>query len=345
MFEDLIEQFDELESEKNYWFIRTSKGKNYHPFRTKGFIGINWNYVTLNDWKTKTPTQIRLKISQNERNSNNQLYDPNSTEGKRKITEVYNKIKRFSELKEGDLIIIPSSGSQYLTFGYVADNEIYEEYNDQDCDFHKRRKVNWIITKELSELDTIFYKIIYSKHAVSNLNIYSDYIDKVIKNIFVKNDRSHLVVEVYSTDDINYDALNGVMSGVRKLTEDINAAFNLGENLTDNSIKLNLQSPGNIEFIYNNKGRSILLGAILLAIPLATACSHGELKSVATHQEVQAEIDYNKHLLANNIDENDTLTHDQKVALTEFAEIDYDTIVETKYYLNKIKGVVKSQNE
>ncbi|RZJ76308.1 MAG: hypothetical protein EOO45_02710 [Flavobacterium sp.] len=343
MFENLTERFDNLEIDKNYWFIRTSKGKNFDAFTRGGFIGIGWNYITAQDLRERTEAEIRLKIARHERDIRGELYDPASTRGKTKITAVYNKIRKFEALREGDLIVIPSRNSEYLAFGYISDSEIYNDFEDQDCDFNKRRRVSWIVTKGLWELDPIFYKIIFSMHAVSSLNGYASYIDKVVSHVFVKGDRSHLVMDVRTQDDINMDALTGLMASLKELTFEINNEFHLGEDLSNTSVKLNVQSPGAIEFIYNH-GRSLLIGAILIAAPIVVSCSHGQAAQTATQPEKDAERAENIQVISDTIDRVNTITPLEKDSLKRFSAIHYDTIAESKHRMNELQAHVDTQN-
>ena len=343
MFENLTERFDNLELDKNYWFIRTSKGRNFEAFTNGGFIGIGWNYITAQDLRERTEAEIRVKIALNERNSRGELYDSASTKGKTKITSIYNKIRKFEALQEGDLIVIPSRNSEFLSFGFVADSEIYNDFVDLDCDFYKRRRINWIVTKSLFELDPIFYKIIFSMHAISGLNGYASYIDKVVSHIFVKGDRSHLVMDIRTQEDINMDALTGLMASMKELTAEINSEFQLGEDLSNSSVKLNVQSPGAIEFIYN-QGRSILIGAILLAAPIVVSCSHGQEAQASTPAQKYAERVENIQLISDTIDRVDSITEPEKASLKRFSVVHYDTIAKSKHRMDELQAHVDTQN-
>lgn len=336
MFENLTTQFENLESNKDYWFIRTMKGRNFTPFLNNGFIGINWNYVTATNLRELNEQQIKDIIAENEVDDRGNLYDPVSTRGKAKITSIYNKLIRFKELKAGDMVVIPSSGSNYLAFGVITDAQIFNNFDDDECDFHKRRHVHWITTQALENLDSIFYKMIFSLHAISNINSYSSYIDKIVSSVFVKDDKSHLILNVRQEDDINYDSLNGVLQNVRNLTALINDSFNFQEDLSNNSVKLNIQSPGTIEFIYNT-GRSLLLASIFLAMPLLTSCSN-----TSSAQDIIDEKNANVQIVKDTINGDDRLSQAEKDALTEFGIIHIDTIALTKKNMQEIDSIVSN---
>ncbi|MDM1519233.1 hypothetical protein [Myroides odoratimimus] len=334
MFGDIISHFEALESERNYWFIRTMKGRHFDVFKTHGFIGIAWNYITTEHLLNSSAVEIKTLISENERNKDGDLYDINTAVGRRKITSIYNKIIRFKELKKGDFVVIPSAASSILAFGIVDDDNIYSDFTDDRCDLYKRRKINWIVAKELDSLDPIFYKIIFSKHAISSLDSYAGSIDKIINSIFIKDNKSHLVLNVKEKGDINYDSLNGVLTSVRALTELINNSFLLNEDLRDNSIKLNVQSPGAIEFIYKN-GRSLLIASVFLSMSnIVISCDGNGLNS----QVIKSQ---NLDIMENNIRNDSRFNEAEKTSLIEFSEVNYDNIIRTKENMKEIDAILE----
>jgi restriction system protein len=239
---------------------------------------------------------------------------------------------------------MPSKSSEILAFGYISDDVIYNNFDDIDCDYHKRRKVDWILTERLNELDPIFYKIIFSKHAVSKLNGYAKYIDKVVSNVFIKGEHSHLVLDVTTADNIPVEVLYGMITSVRNLTELINTNFNLGDSLSENAIKLNLQSPGNIEFIYK-RGKSLLVLSLILSLPINISCSHPSA-SLSAESSLEAVIEKNDNIdvVRNNVQGKTDLSDGDKEGINEFFENNYDTIAEAKHQMDILKVKVDKLN-
>lgn len=342
-FQDIADKFDIVETEKDYWFIRTSKGKNFSTFTNHGFIGIGWNYITTQDLRDKNEFEIKAKIARLHEEKGIIGLDQRTTSGKTKITSIYNKIKRFESLKEGDLVIIPNKGSESLSFGYITDEKIFNDFEDSHCDLHKRRHVSWIITKKLVELDPIFYKIIFSKHAVSKLNFYDKYIDKVIKNVFIKDDESHMVLDVMRTENIPVEALSGLIVSVRKLTSLINEDFELEDDLSDNGIKLNLQSPGNVEFIYK-RSKSLLVLSLMLSMPIIVSCSHSSARLTTTPENIADEKARNIAIIHGNLHNKSELSQEDKDGLVKFATVHYDTIADAKNQMDTLAVNVEKLN-
>lgn len=248
------------EPDRNYWFVRTDGGIYFDEFVNKGYIGINWNEITIHDLRNLNPEQIKDKISRIKR------LDPLVSKEKSKITQIYNKILRFDSFQAGDYVVIPSDGSTRLAFGIITDQQIYSDIeNVEICDFHKRRKVAWLTMKHLEELDTKFYEVKSNRHAVSSIKEYQDYIDRVVSTFYFKEDYGHLVFDVQQDEDINLINLVSLIQGMQTLMQDINAEFGLHENLEDNIIKLNLQSKGTFT-LKAPVGRSLAILGLLLTL-------------------------------------------------------------------------------
>lgn len=260
LIDDLVDKVQVLSLDKNYWFVRTSSGDFFDTFVNNNFIGIGWNEITYADLTKKDDFEIRQKISRVNK------IDLNTSKGKSKVSNIHNKLKAFINLKKGDLIIIPSRSSSRLAFGEIKEDSIFiDDKNSNDCLYHKRREINWITTKTTTRLNPIFYQIKKSRHSISSVNKYQSYIDAVTNDIFFKDDSTHLIVDIKKQQDINIIALTGFLSGIHNLSSEINSKMNFNENIDGASIKLSLNSPGKIEFIYP-RGRALVLAITLLSI-------------------------------------------------------------------------------
>ena len=259
-FEQLFNSVTEIKPSKGYWFIRTDSGQHFEEFYKDGFIGIGWNYITVDDLKSLSLSSLKDKIATNEK------LDMSLKRSKGKATAIYNKVNRFKDLKKGDLVIIPSRGSSRFAFGVIEDSAIVVVADPKgDCIYRKRRKVKWLESKTLGALDPMFYKLTASQHAISNVKKYQNYIDSETENLYLKDGFGHFVFDVKSKDDINVDTLIKFIDSVRTLTEQINLDFGFNEDISKSTIKLNLQSPGKINF-KTPVGKSIVILAAVLAL-------------------------------------------------------------------------------
>ncbi|PTQ92405.1 hypothetical protein C8P68_1125 [Mucilaginibacter yixingensis] len=288
IFEELINHVNNLQADKQYWFVRTDSGLYFDTYTKHDFIGIGWNQITVEDLHKRSEVEIKTKIAQSEG------YDLGITKGKGKVSAIYNKLKRFDSLAKGDIVIIPSASSSRYAFGVIEDSTIYVDSKEtNDCSYHKRRKVKWLAIKQVSSLDPVFYQIKVSRHAISNIKRFEKYIDNVTDHLYIKEGYGHFVLDIKTQDDINVKALLTLIESLQELAKQINIEFNLNENIDSSSIRLNLQSPGKIEFKLHS-GKTLIILAAVLSIAsgctlnsdqISTADNHKLEKFVTIHQD------------------------------------------------------------
>ncbi len=286
--DELVKNVTEVSSKTQYWFVRTDDGKYFETFYKHGFIGIGWNDVTLEELKTaSTSEKLRNKIIKSEK------FDPDKKSTKGKVSTIINKLNNFINLKKGDIIVIPSRSSSRFAFGEIQStltvNDIYKSHG---CDFYKRKKVKWLAVKNMTELDPNFYKVRISRHTISKINDYSTFIDNVTNTLYRKNDNTHFVLDINTKKEINVNSLISLIENMQFLINEINTHYNLGEEIDKNSIRLNLQSPGKIEFKLP-VGKSLITLAIILSLTSCgdTTTTNTTLKEFTkTHQDTLSEV-------------------------------------------------------
>jgi hypothetical protein len=252
--DEIIKRVETVNTESNYWFVRTDYGQLFEDFIKGNYIAINWDYITLNDLKNNIESIIRDRISKKEE------INIETQHGKGKVSNIYNKIQTFISLKKDDIVIIPSRNSDRLAFGRIADDKAYEEVNAKE--FLKRRKIEWYEIKYTDDLNPIFYQVKSNQHTISSIDRFAPHIDRVIGNLFKKGDNTHYVLNIEKTDDINFNDIATLMDNIKILINNINQEFAFNENLGDFYIKINLQSKGALELI--KKGRSLAVLAYLM---------------------------------------------------------------------------------
>lgn len=294
IFEELIKSVEKVESEKGYWFVRTDSGENFQTFIDNEFIGIGWNEISLDDLNKLDPESIKVKIAKIEK------LDLSISNNKGRVTSALNKLLIFKNFKKGDLIIIPSENSSHYAFGVIDDDGIYTDTKlSNSCDYYKRRKIKWLEVKNVNTLDPIFYRIKNTRHAISDIKDYQNYIDNVTNNLYLKEGYAHYVMEILTKEDINVDSLLTLIKSIKILSNEINKDFNLNEDVSETSIRLNLQSPGRIEFKLPS-GKTLIILATIVGIlsgcaPDKTLLSASDTKKcekfVAVHDQTIKDIE------------------------------------------------------
>jgi len=287
--DDLYKTVKQVDTKINYWFVRTDKrGKYFDVFLKENFIGIGWNQITLDNILHEHYDDVKAKISKTLN------IDIRTSKGKAAVTGIYNKLKRFVTMKKGDVVIIPDLGSDTLAFGIIDDVKAYSK-SDKECDFQKRRKVKWIEKLEMKSLDPVFYQVKTTRHAISSVKIFEDYIDRSMRNLYIKDDYCHFIIDIAKKGKINTSDFIDFVASLQQLLKVINRDFQLNESPEESSIKTNVQSPGIVELTL--RGKSMIIMATLLWL-------HG-CKDTAKLENVPPEIiqfkEVNKDTLANAV--------------------------------------------
>lgn len=257
--EELVKQVKEIPEKTDYWFVRTDYGQYFDTYYENGFIAIGWNNITLEELKNPNDDEkIRKKLLISEQ------LDPNKRGTKGTLTGIINKLQSFVYLKKGDVIVMPSRNSSRYAFGIVQNTQVEIDIdNGKGCEYYKRKKIKWISIRNTSQLDPNFFTMRFTQHTISRIDDYSPYIDNVISSLYRKNNNTHFVLDIKTTKDINVNSLISLIDNIQILINEINKDFNLGEQIDNNSIRLHLQSPGQIEFKLPIGKSLITLAAIL----------------------------------------------------------------------------------
>lgn len=88
-----------------FWMVRTQKGYFYSEFIAKKFVAIAWNNIDKN---TDFSDQAREQLLDDVMIRYPEINRPST---------VVNKCNHFiHEIKENDILVIPSRGSEYISF-------------------------------------------------------------------------------------------------------------------------------------------------------------------------------------------------------------------------------------
>lgn len=256
-----------ISTDRKYWFIRTDHGSYYEEFIAKRIVAIDWNEISdIELIKSATSkegiTPEEQKLIQEKDNELDRLVVSAYPEEKRH-RNVVRQIKDFvSCVKKGDIVVIPSKHSWLLTFGEVESEELVpipDDY-DGDCNWIKRKKVLWLKTVERDKLDPYLFKLFYSQHTVTDANPYALFIDRTLHSFFIKGEKAHLVLDVASHNRIYAKELMQLIYGTIDILDEFNSITGSALNTNEIEIKINVQSPGTVEFI--------ALGGIIAALGL-----------------------------------------------------------------------------
>ncbi|MEC0233613.1 hypothetical protein P4H71_04485 [Paenibacillus kribbensis] len=243
LMQEILSPITVIDENRNYWLVRTQSGDYYDDFYRGGFIGIGWNSL---DWKS----------IQSEPDEENVLeYIASNYPDEKQPKRILSQLTRFiTDMSIGDIVLIPSRSSDYITFGEIS-SDVYEELIDEDevfegsCDFKRRRTVTWLKTVTKKKLDPYLYKLLNSHHTITNANNYDIFIDRTLHSFYQKRDTTHFVFEVNREKNIPTVELANLLNNLLDLVPEVNSLTGEDFKKEDLDVRLNLQSPGVVEII------------------------------------------------------------------------------------------------
>ena len=262
----LISKIDSISSEKNYWLIRTEAGSHFESFNSFNFVALGYEEVTykiVKDIKEKSLSDLDFK---------NQL--------KEYIGKIYpdkqyglisNQIIRFVfEVKKGDIVVIPSENSDYISMGEITDTNILvhseSTFNSTNCDYTKRKSVKWIKTFTRKNLDPYLYKTFQAHQAINNISSYANIIERSLGDFYKIGDEVNLVLNVNQESNIKATDLLFFGSDLLNLVDGFIKEYDLDFDITDIDVKININSKGKLQFLSKSGKNLLLLGIVVIGL-------------------------------------------------------------------------------
>jgi restriction system protein len=244
-----------INENRKYWMVRSNGGKYYDSFTSNDYVGISWDKIDsifLSNKEVVTASDIE------------EFYKPKDDKKRVNYSLIAGQINKFNnEMKPGDIVITPSKDSKYIAFGRVLEEHIYfaeeknvfnaEKLKKEDmhfCPHLKRRKIQWLTNVKKDQLDPKLFKMFFTHLTVSEIKSeeYIPFIDRTIDAFFIKGNQAHIVLRVNQKEKIQADLLAEFIGQTLKILDnEYNHVNNTNRKNID--IKLNVQSPGPVEFI------------------------------------------------------------------------------------------------
>lgn len=269
--EKIINSLTVFNNKREYWFIRTQGGDFYKTFLENSYIAIGYDSINLS----------LIKNASNDKAGKKHLAEiiKKQFPDESKPGYIGNQLIDFSyNIKKGDVVIIPSESSSQISIGEVLETPIYElnyTIGENDCPYLKRKKIKWLKHNlTFNQIDPKLFSIKYSQRTITRIQQdFHPYIDRIISPIYIKNDNAHLAVSVERKENFPaYDVFK-TWTELLDLTEEFGDEEQIKINKKDIDLKINVQSPGTIEFITYS-----VIGIVVLAT-LVTALIGAEYES------------------------------------------------------------------
>lgn len=236
---------EEIPEATRFWMIRTKKGYFYNEFISQKFVALGWNEILIDNYNADEEA-LKEHIK--------------NVYGDKRPGLAVNKCKNFiSQIKEGDILVIPNEGSRRITFAkagaYYEENKctteaeidvIYKIDNrellidDIECPYKKRRIIEILRTVENIGINYHLVSAISSYHGLCNFDEYATLILDCIYDIYSFRNDISMSFNVTKKDAIKPREITNLMYG---LTEYLCAIVD--EDCLETTINLN--SPGKVK--------------------------------------------------------------------------------------------------
>lgn len=294
--------FVNIPSETRFWIIRTKKGYFYNEFLINRYIGLGWNIIDINsDLGSQSIDAVKDSIAVN--------YD------EMRPMSAINKCMNFMHsIKQGDVLVIPSAGSRFITFAlagdyfeasdktYEIEREVISKIDSKEvlikeveCPYKKRRTISILKTIRHEDLNIKLARALTSYHGISNLDSYGEYILDAIYDNYIFKDKLLVQFNITKKSPIKPREISSLMYGLTEyLCRIIDEEFI--------STTLNLNSPGKVkltleqvaEKVKNGKWYWLILFVLLTGGKAFTFEFPGIVATIKDFATMQDEIDIKK---------------------------------------------------
>ena len=262
---DIVKYTDVIPATRNYWLVRSMGGDYYSDFRVGNFIGIGYDLISLKD----------VKFAESKGNESHRILRDIISEryAISKSAEEINPnyaaaqlLKFATEIKENDVVIVPGrSGDRQVSIGIVMSKIFETSENNDECPFVKRIQMKWVLNTNRSSLNPSLQLVFNSRHIVSNINHYSQFIDSASSDFYRKDDNTYLVLKVNQEEDISAtDFL--FLADLIELVKEYAHENSIEIKPDDLKIKVYMQSPGDITFFSLVPAIIMFTGLIVVAL-------------------------------------------------------------------------------
>lgn len=279
LLDDMVSKAD-LIPHHNYWMIRSDSGKSYEPFLRNGIVALRMPYITQSYASSIANTDMPAKMALDEIKAHLKSISNDSSmlikEGAEELQNQMTRSTRASQLytftkviEKGDVVLVPSEGTSYVSIGIVKENNLYiSDYINKT--YPLSRSIEWLNQIPRYRLDPGLTRALSAHQAISNLSDYEEYIERSINSCFVKDDICNYVLTLNSID-INAENFFNLGSDVIRMLKLLNEKYQLGIDPGEINLSMNLNSPGKIVF----KSKAIPVAFLIMG--LFSACSEGRV--------------------------------------------------------------------
>lgn len=247
---------------RQYWFIRTNGGAFYQDFLETKSVGIGYNLITLAEMNRAYANSAKrdpyLALIDIVKDKYPRVDPPGRAVG---------LVTRFvTEMKPGDVVVMPSGSSYRLAFGEVTDSPPFEVVTTTINDnliYRKRRGVKWLVQRDWNSIDSNLYSAFAGSQALIKITPYEQYLDREIYGIYSKNGETHVRLDIRTMGGIDGEDYFDMGHSLLSLCREFRVEAGIVERGNKIEVRSNVQSPGLFEFITQDPGLAAFLASVL----------------------------------------------------------------------------------
>ncbi|QXV66105.1 hypothetical protein INP83_03150 [Mucilaginibacter sp. 21P] len=272
--EILLKYLPQISLEKNYWLIRTQSGSLYAAFRDLNLVAANHELISAEKLKeynkiSGSDKSKLVDLVKNELTLTISQQSPNLVISDRDLTLKANQIIRFAyEIKKGDVVIIPSKDSKYVSLGTIIDSDFSGKFvfHEEGWSGHLNltKPVKWEKIVPRSRLDVALFKLFTTHQAVVKADGYAESIERTLNDLYILHDDAHIILDIEQEGDIPAKDLFGLGHELLQLIDEFAEFSGINVSSNDLSVQVNLNSPGKIDLKSKVKRTTLVMGLILL---------------------------------------------------------------------------------
>lgn len=305
ILDELTQQISVIPTNKKYWLIRTQSGSLYNNFVENNIVGLDRSELSIKELYDLNNNFIDRDQLQNEIKKHVKKYYDKNDYGddlsSQKLGLISNQIFNFYyNVKEGDIVIIPSEDSSHISFGVVQESFIAEFTDEEKRNFEDtsvpflNKRVKWLKEFRRRSLDPNIFRMFTAHHAINNVSKYAEIIERTLRDLYILDNEAHLVINVEQSQDIKAKDLFGMGYSLMELVDMVAEDLKLeGVSSDDLEVTVNLNSPGKIDLKSTIKKTTLVAGLILLVCGGGYTASNGaSLKTDGLKSLIEAIADY-----------------------------------------------------
>lgn len=258
-----LEEFIDHENPKHYWMVRTDDGRNYREFAEQDFIALNLRNFPNNflvPIQGIHPIENRAQaIREGLIHLNDQhIVDLQFAEKANSFGRLANQIYTMCfGIQRGDIVMIPDRGAEHLKIGRVID-ESYTFDDRINYRYSFSRHVEWIKEINKNRLDPYLYKALGAHQAICDITRYADIIERNYNSYFVVDNKFQYYLTVNS-DNVSAWHLTSLINEILKVTKEFSDTYDLGINIEEIDLTININSPGKFGFCTTARNAAIIM--------------------------------------------------------------------------------------